>query len=287
MFSFAPPRDPRAPRGRFNLNVQIEGALLWDVLSGGACDHKESCRFSAGQLVRRAIPLYFINVRVEKSVLGRNVPASPRLFPRPQQFAEAIGVLFPGDILPGQIAGAIKAKKRISPLALNRRKPNADLSVKLWTEHIQFHFVAHEVQEAGQRKFRTRVELANLFEVKLPVAICVDSSEDCSRCLWRFDEVPDTEQGGLILVEKFGYLFGACRADSFEHLIAGLIRAWGRKASDTAVAHHKIHTAGNARINWLSLQSGFGTARRRVRDDRILVAVQSPGIRSQPLFNIW
>jgi hypothetical protein len=48
MFSFAPPRDLRAPR-RFNLNVQVEGAILWKVLSGGARNHKESCRFSADQ----------------------------------------------------------------------------------------------------------------------------------------------------------------------------------------------------------------------------------------------
>src|SRR5215510_621044 len=133
-FSFAPPRVPRAPRGRFNLNVQIEGAQLWNVLSGGARDHKESCRFSAGQLIRRAIPLYFIYVRVEKSVLGRNVPAPQRFLRRPQQFTEAIGVLFSGYILPGQIAVAIKAKKRISPLVLIRGKPDAELSVKLWTE---------------------------------------------------------------------------------------------------------------------------------------------------------
>src|SRR5262249_17273157 len=163
---------------------------------------------------------------------------------------------------------AIKAKKRISPLVLNRGKPDAELSVKLWTEHVQFHFVAHEVQEAGQRKFRTRVELANLFEGKLPVAICVDSSEDCSRCLWRFDEVGDLGGGVFLLVEQLGNFLGPCRADSFEHLIAALIRVGGRKASDTAVAHQKIHTAGNARINWLGLKSGSGAARRGVRYDR-------------------
>jgi hypothetical protein len=78
--------------------THLQTDLLWDAPSGGVRDHKESCCSSASQLVRPAIPLYFTNVRVEKSVLGRIVSARRSFFRRPQQFAEAIGVHFPGDI---------------------------------------------------------------------------------------------------------------------------------------------------------------------------------------------
>src|SRR5262245_65970756 len=37
---------------------RLQTALLWTVLSGGARDHKQDCRCSASQLVRRAITLY-------------------------------------------------------------------------------------------------------------------------------------------------------------------------------------------------------------------------------------
>jgi hypothetical protein len=37
MFCFALPRDPRAPRGRFNLNIQIEDAI--NLNNSAAADH--------------------------------------------------------------------------------------------------------------------------------------------------------------------------------------------------------------------------------------------------------
>jgi hypothetical protein len=88
---------------------------------------------------------YLINVRAEKFGLGRKIAASRRFLRGPQQFTEAIGVLFFADILPGQVAKAVKGKKRISRLVLNRGMPNAESSFQLRTEHVQFRYIISHV----------------------------------------------------------------------------------------------------------------------------------------------
>jgi hypothetical protein len=84
---------------------------------------------------------HLINVRAEKFGLGRKIAARRRFFRRPQQFTEAIGVLYFADVLPGQVAKAIKGKKRISRLVLNRGMPNAESSLQFRTEHVQFQYI--------------------------------------------------------------------------------------------------------------------------------------------------
>jgi len=88
---------------------------------------------------------YLINVGAEIFGFGRKIAARSRCFRRPQQFTEAIGVLFFADILPGQVAEVIKGKKRISRLVLNRGKPNAESSFQFRTEHVQFQFIISHV----------------------------------------------------------------------------------------------------------------------------------------------
>jgi hypothetical protein len=88
---------------------------------------------------------YLINVRAEKSGLGLKIAARHRFFRRPQQFTEAIGVLFFADILPGQVAKTIKGKKRISRLVLNRGKTNAELSFRFRAEHVQIQNIISHV----------------------------------------------------------------------------------------------------------------------------------------------
>src|SRR5215475_8936931 len=122
------------------------------------------------------------------------------------------------------MAKTVKAKKRISRFTLNRGKPDADLPAQLGTEHVKFHFVAHEVQEIGQRKLRTRTEIANFINAKQPVTVRINPAEDRSRCLGRPDKLADTWQGGPVQVEQLGDLFGAARADAVEHPLSPFIR---------------------------------------------------------------
>jgi len=89
---------------------------------------------------------YLINVGAEKFSFGRKIAARSRCFRRPQQFTEAIGVLYFADILPGHLAKAIKGTKRISRLVLNRGKPHAESSFQFRTERVQFeHIISHVV----------------------------------------------------------------------------------------------------------------------------------------------
>src|SRR5262245_9053763 len=88
---------------------------------------------------------YLINVGAEIFGFSRKIATRSRCFRRLQQFAEAIGVLFLADILPGQVAEAVKTKKRISLLFLNRGKPKAESSFQFRTEHVQFRFIISHV----------------------------------------------------------------------------------------------------------------------------------------------
>ncbi|HEY9432648.1 MAG TPA: hypothetical protein VI260_14380 [Blastocatellia bacterium] len=81
---------------------------------------------------------YLINIGAEKFGFGRKIAARRRFFRRPQQSTEPIGVLYFADILPGQVAKAIKAKKRIYRPVLNRGRLNAESSFQFRTELVQF-----------------------------------------------------------------------------------------------------------------------------------------------------
>jgi hypothetical protein len=89
---------------------------------------------------------YLINVGAENFGFGRKIAARRRFFRRPQQFTEPIGVLYFADILPGQVAKAIKAKKRIYRPVLNRGRLNAESSFQFSTEPVQFqNLISHVV----------------------------------------------------------------------------------------------------------------------------------------------
>jgi hypothetical protein len=111
----------------------------WRLLD---CTRKryENHHASAGQGLAR-LRGYLFNVRAEKSGPGGKIAARFRIFRRLQQLAEAIGVIFFADILPGQVAKAIEVKKRISRLVLNRMWINAELSFQCGTEYVQIHCV--------------------------------------------------------------------------------------------------------------------------------------------------
>jgi hypothetical protein len=87
---------------------------------------------------------YLINVGAEKFGFGRKIAALSRCFRRAQQFTKPIGVLYFADILPGQVAKAIKGKKRIYRPVLNRGRLNAESSFQFRTESVQFqNLISH------------------------------------------------------------------------------------------------------------------------------------------------
>jgi hypothetical protein len=88
---------------------------------------------------------YLINVGAEKFGFGRKIAARRRFFRRPQQFTEPLGVLFFVDILPGQVAKAIKGKKRSYRLVLNRGELNAESSFQIRIEPVQFQNIIFHV----------------------------------------------------------------------------------------------------------------------------------------------
>jgi hypothetical protein len=88
---------------------------------------------------------YLINVGAEKFGFGRKIAARRRFFRRPQQSTEPIGVLYFADILPGQVAKAIKGKKRIYRPVLNRGRLNAESSFQFRTEPVQFQYLFSHV----------------------------------------------------------------------------------------------------------------------------------------------
>ena len=85
-------------------------------------------------------------------------PHAPPLLPPPSTVRRVDWRPLPVNILPGQIAEAVKAKKRISRLPLNSVSPTL-ICLSSSGLSMSFHFVAHEIQEAGQRKFRTLLRL--------------------------------------------------------------------------------------------------------------------------------
>src|SRR5688572_14480272 len=202
----------RIPHFDSTVFAQPVARLLLKAAPDGARGRKESVRSSASQ-IRIAVRRDSIAVSVQISVPGRNVAARLRFFRRPQQLTEVIGVLFFADVLPGQVAKRFKGKRRTYRLALNRWKSHADLSAQFWAERVQFHFVAHKIQEIGNRKLRARVDFAEFRNGQRPVTIRVNTGEGRSCRFRRAHEVTYPEQGGPVQVDQFRHLFGAAGAD--------------------------------------------------------------------------